>query len=304
MRKMGTTLPLVMGLSVAAALFLASCTQKDEKGQTQKLAADDPTAPLVTVGAPTDGLADAVAKNDLTSPAVLSGMPARLRELAKAGKEPRAAGVMLRALTVAKKDDAAALSCELLDTLPQIKPYDTPESRAFVDAALLSIAHGKGACAPKVVTRLGQDKCLPLFRCKDGKKLARGATTDQKEPLCSADDLAREVEDELARPKADVLVDKDAYYTERWALAALRALNAVPPEFEKAHARRQYALTQVATPECGMGIDIGKPCHTDEAAIRDQACRNETSPVSFSFTRFEVSDDKKTISNVVEGSPP
>jgi hypothetical protein len=301
MRKMGTTLPLVMGLSVAAALFLASCTQKDEKPAPKP---DDPAAKLVTVGAPTDGLADAVAKNDLGSPTVLQGMPARLRELAKLGKETPSAGVMLRALAVAKKEEAAALSCELLDTLPEIKPYDTPENRAFVDAALISIAHGKGACAPKVVTRLGKDKCLPAFRCKDGKRLVRGAPQDQKEPLCSADDLAREVEDELKRPKADVLADKDAYYTERWALAALRALAAVPPEFEKAHARRLYAVTQVATPECGMGIDIGKPCHTDEAAIRDQACRNETTPVSFSFSRFDVSDDKKTISNVIEASPP
>jgi hypothetical protein len=301
MRKMATTLRLVMFPTAAAVIFLASCTQKDEKSQTTTKP-DDPNAPLVLVGAPTDGLGDVVAKSDLASPAVLQGMPARLRELAKAGKEGRAAGVMLRALAVAKKEDAAALSCDLLDVLPAITPYDVKEDRAFVDAALIAIAHGKGACAAKLVPRLGADKCIPQFRCKDGKRIGR--TSDQKEPLCSADDLAREVEDELKRPKAEILAEKDVYYTERWALAALRASNAVPPEFEKAHARRLYAVTQPATPECGMGVDLGKPCHTDEAAIRDQACRNESSPVSFSFTRFDISDDKKTITNVVESSPP
>jgi hypothetical protein len=300
MRKMTTTTRVVMALFLVA-VALPSCSKKDDGPPKPS---DDPTAPLVTVGAPTDGLADAVAKNDLTSAAVVAGMPARLRELAKSGKEPRAAGVMLRALAVAKKEDAAALSCELLATLPTIMPYDVKDDRAFVDAALIAIAHGKGACADKLVVRLGKDRCLPVFRCKDGKRLARGATTDQKEPLCSAEDLAREVEDELKRPKAEVLAEKDATYTERWALAGLRALVAVPPEFERAHARRQYALTQVAAPECGMGVDLGKPCHTDEAAIRDQACRNETSPVSFSFSRFDVSDDKKTITNVIEASPP
>ncbi len=256
------------------------------------------------MGSAPEGLLDAVKNTDLTKAEVRSAIPARLRELAPDGREPRAAGIMLRAMTSANPQEGATLGCELLDRLPAL-PTKDPELQLFVDAALLAIANGKGDCRDAVNKRFGKDRCLQSIRCtKDGGRLGLGATTDQREPLCSAEDLAKEVARDLARTKEEVLLDKPAYATERLAFAVLRATNAVPEEVEKAHARRQYTLKQPEKPECGMGVAIGTPCRCDEAAIRDQVCRNDTVSVSFSFCHVDVNDSKKELTGVVMSTPP
>jgi hypothetical protein len=256
------------------------------------------------VGSPPDGLLVAVTKTDLTGTDVRGLLPARLKELAPDGKQPRAASVMLRAFASKSPQEGAALGCELLDRLPML-PAKDPELELFVDAALLAIANGKGACVEAVKKRFGKDRCIPSIRCtKDGGRIGLGAATDQKEPLCSADELSKEVAADLARPKEAVLQDKPTYATERLAFAALRATNAVPEEIEKAHARRQYALKQADKPDCGMGVPMGTPCHCDEAGIRDQVCRNDTTSVSFSFCHIDVNDAKKELGPVLMSSPP
>jgi hypothetical protein len=116
--------------------------------------------------------------------------------------------------------------------------------------------------------------------------------------------MAKEVTRDLARSKQEVLEDKPAYATERLAFAALRAANAVPDDIEKAHARRQYALKQADKPDCGMGVPLGSACHCDEAGLRDQVCRNDTTTVSFSFCHLEVNDAKKELGPVTMQNPP
>ncbi len=292
----------------AAAIAWAACTPKDDKSKGDPGSSSASVGSLASgpfaVGSPPETLLEAVKTTDLTKPAVRSGLPARLKELAPDGKQPRAASVMLRAVANGDAKAGAALGCELLDRLPTL-PAKDPELQLFVDSALVAVANGKGTCVEAVNKRLGKDRCLQSIRCtKDGGRIAIGAVTDQREPLCSTDDMAKEVTRELARTKEELLQDKPAYQTERFAFAALRALGAVPEETEKAHARRQYALKQADKPECGMGVPLGTPCHCDEAALRDQVCRNDTTTIAFSFCRIEVNDAKKELGNVVMSTPP
>ena len=289
-------------------LVIGACTQTDKKGDSPNANGALPTTGPFAVGAATDGLEDAMRSADLTKPEVLAAIPARLRELAPKGTQPRAASVMLRALIAAKADDAAALGCDLLDRLPA--GYGGKVAEPIIDTALMAIANAPGpntggACVEAVKKRLGQDRCLAVFRCKeDGTRLAQNSASDQRERLCTADDLKKEIVAELAKPKETVLTDKQAYAIEHFALAAMRAQNAVPPEMEKAHARRRYTLTQSEKPECEGSLRIGTPCHCDEAALRDQVCRNDTTEVSFSVCHANLSDEKKEISGVKMSSPP
>jgi hypothetical protein len=286
----------------------AACTPKDDrsKGGDPGSSSAGPAASggPFAAGAPVDGLVAAVTSSDLTKADVQEKLPARLRELAASAKEPRAASVMLHALSTAKPKDAAMLGCELLDKLPPL-PHADENMQLFVDASLLAVANGKGTCTDAVKKRLGKDRCMQSVRCtKEGGRIGLGASTDQREPLCSADDMAKEVARELGKKKEELLGDKPSYATERYAFAALRAMNAVPEDMEKAHARRQYALKQADKPECGMGLAVGAPCHCDEAALRDQVCRNDTTAVSFSFCHLDVNDAKKELGPVTMSTPP
>ncbi len=293
----------------ATAIVWAACTPKDDKSKGDPAAASSGGAASsgsgpFAVGSPPDALLEAVKTTDLTKPEVRAALPARLKELAPDGKQPRAASVMLRAVANGDAKAGAALGCELLDRLPTL-PAKDPDLQLFVDSALLAVANGKGTCVEAVKKRLGIDRCLQSIRCtKDGARIGLGAATDQREPLCTAEDMAKEVTRDLARTKEQLLEDKPTYQTERFAFAALRAANAVPDEMDKAHARRQYVLKQADKPECGMGVPLGTPCHCDEAALRDQVCRNDTTTIAFSFCRIEVNDAKKELGNVVMSTPP
>jgi len=288
-----------------ALILAAACTPKDSSGgpSTSSSGAAGGGGPFAVGSAP-DGLALAVKTTDLTKDDTRALLPARLKELAPEGKEPRASSAMLRAYASKNAQEGAALGCELLDKLPSL-PAKDPDLELFVDAALLAVANGKGNCIAAVKKRMGKDRCLQSVRCtKDGGRIGLGASTDQKEPLCSAEDMAKEVATDLARSKQAVLDDKPTYATERLAFAALRAANAVPDDMEKAHARRQYTLKQADKPDCGMGVTLGAPCRCDEPSLRDQVCRNDGTTVSFSFCHLEVNDAKKELGPVTMSNPP
>lgn len=253
-------------------------------------------------GSPT-GLLRAVVATDLQAADVAPKLGARVTELGakKAPTSPRALGIMLRALARSRRDEGGAVACKVLEAGPAEPAAGTGDAagvRPLVDAALLAIATSGASCKDAVMKTAGQDRCAILFRCKpDGGRLAQNETSDQKEPLCTKPMLEGEVARELARP-ASALATGEEYWTERFGLAALLAQGALPPEWTRGHERRRYDLTQPAAPECGMDLKPGTACHCDEVTLRDQACRNDSSPVQVGFCKFEVDDKKKLISNV------
>jgi hypothetical protein len=248
-------------------------------------------------GAPSDPLLGAVASVDLAEPAIQAGLAIRIRELAgqRPVPHPRAVGAMLRALARSRSEEAGRVGCDVLATA------DPALGGAAVDAALLAVAHTKARCTDAVLKLLKDERCHPSFRCgSGGARIDPRAASDQTEPLCTAADLGPDVAREIARPTAEILKD-ETRWTERWALAALAATDAIPPAWITAHERRRYAIAQPKSPPCGEGA-LGAPCHCDEATLRDQACRTDSSPVTVAFCRFEVDAKKKVIGGVTSAS--
>ncbi len=248
-------------------------------------------------GAPPDALLGAVASVDLGEPVIVATLAPRIREVAKGRPvpHPRALGVMLRALARSRPEEAGRVACDV------IAAGDPGGAGAMLDGALLAAAHAKARCADAVVKLLGDERCHPSFRCgPGGARIDPRAASDQTEPLCTGADLAPDVAREIGRPTPEVLKD-DARWTERWALAALAAADAIPPAWITAHERRRYAIVQPKAPPCGEGR-IGAPCRCDEATLRDQACRNDSSPVTVAFCRFEVDAKQKVIGGVTSAS--
>lgn len=271
-------------------------------GPKQKLA--DRLKKSLDVGGSPTGLLRAVVATDLQAPDVAPKLGARVSELGakKAPTSPRALGIMLRALARSRREEAGAVACKVLEASPAEPAAGTGDAagvRPLVDAALLAIAASGASCKDAVMKTAGQDRCAILFRCKPGgARLAQNEASDQKEPLCTKEMLQAEVATELARPPSSLATGEE-YWTERYGLAALWAQGPLPPEWARGHERRRYDLTQPASPECGMDLKPGTACHCDEVTLRDQACRNDSSPVQVGFCKFEIDDKKRLISNVI-----
>lgn len=222
---------------------------------------------------------------------------ARVEELAALPQiaHPRGLGLLLR--VAARGKDVGKTACALL---AKVKPEDD-DKRVLVDAALLAIAKNATPC-PEASTILLADRCAASLRCNDHGRVSPRDASKQDEPLCDKATTAKTVEEELARAPKDV--DPGQALTAHLALAAVYAQGALPDAFARAHERRRYKLTQVDKPECDSGLELGTACHCDEAAVRDQVCRNDTDSFSFSLCKVELDDKKKAIAKVSFTNPP
>lgn len=246
-------------------------------------------------GAPAAGLARAlVVAGEGVDPAAAA---ARVEELAAAPQiaHPRGLGLLLR--IAARGKDVGKTACALLG---KVKPEDD-DKRVLVDAALLAVAKNATPC-PEAATVLLADRCAPSLRCGEHGRVSPRDASKQDEPLCDKATTAKTVEEELARAPKDV--DPGRALTPHLALAAVYAQGALPDAFARAHERRRYKLTQVDKPECESGLELGAACHCDEAAVRDQVCRNDTDGFSFGLCKVELDDKKKTIAKVSFTNPP
>ena len=268
-------------------------------------------AGLLERGKPTTGLRRAVVLTPLRDPAVLA---ARIKELSDPLREPRALAVMLRALASLDKAQASKLACEVLGRKPldtanvggksTPEEIDLPGREALVEAALLSVAAAGTECA-EAAALLGDDVCLPSFRCNEQGPLSGRETTKQDEPLCTKEQLAQAVTKDLARAPADVIALTGGTRPQLFAFATLTAGGKVPESVAAAHTRRRYAVTQPKEPECESGVAPGTPCHCEEAIVRDQACRHrEGNSVSVGVCKFDIDDKQKKLSGMVATAPP
>lgn len=269
-------------------------------------------ATLLDRGKPTTGLRRAVVLVPLREPSRAPALAARLRELSEPVREPRASAVMLRALAVSDKAQAAQVGCDVLAKKPldTVNAKGTPEEidlpgrEALVEASLVAIAAGGTEC-PHVAAYLGEDVCTPSFRCNDSGPLTGRETTKQDEPLCTKEQLARAVAKELERTPADALAAPNGTRPQLFAFANLSAAGKIPASLTTAHLRRRYALVQPKEPECESGVAPGTACHCEEAIVRDQTCRHgEGNNVHVGVCKFDIDDKQKKLLNVVATPPP
>ena len=263
-------------------------------------------------GKPTSGLKRAVKLLPLREPVRARLLAARIRELVETVTEPRASAVMLRALAAIDKPQGGTVGCEVLGKKPidvanakgTPAEIDTPGRELLVEAALLAIANAGAEC-PQVAAQIGDDVCVPSFRCNDAGPLTGREPTRQDEPLCTSEQLTEAVVKDLARGPADVLAGNGGPRSQLFAFATVAKAGKVPESITVAHARRRYALAQPKDPVCDNTVSPGTPCHCEEAILRDQACRNPVSKVvSVGVCKFEIDDKQKKISNVVATPPP
>jgi hypothetical protein len=269
-------------------------------------------AALLERGKPTAGLKRAVVVAPMRDPAQAPVLAARIRELVDPVREPRAAGVMLRALAVADKAQGALVGCEVLGRKPldvtnakgTAEEIDSPGRDVLVEAALLAVAAGGTEC-PAASTYLGEELCVASLRCNDAGPLTGRETTKQDEPLCTKEQLAQAIAKELARPPQDALASASGTRPRLFAFAIAISTGKVPPAMTTAHARRRYAVVQPKEPECESGVAPGTACHCEEAILRDQTCRHpEGTTVSVGVCKFDIDDKQKKIFNVVAALPP
>lgn len=248
-------------------------------------------------GSPPGGLSRAVRLVSLDDPSIgAASLDARIHELTKAGREPRANAVLLRALARLDPARAAVVGCDVL--------YAKPADDVLVEAAALAVAKGEGECGA-IEAALGDDACAPWFRCAAGKPLDGRKATSQDEPLCTKADLAGELDRELERRPDDVMAGAAGTRTSLFAYAALVAKDRVPPSFVAAHARRRFQVVQPKDPACDTGMTPGTPCRCEESVLRDWACRHRESQIaSVGVCRFEIDDKDKKIRAVVATLPP
>ncbi|MDB4938458.1 MAG: hypothetical protein JWP87_5430 [Labilithrix sp.] len=253
-------------------------------------------AALLEKGKPTAGLKRAVVVAPLREPARAPMLAARIRELVDPVREPRAIGVMLRALASNDKAAAAQIGCDVLGR----KPTD----EVLVESALLAVAAAGTDCA-NAATFLGDEVCVPSVRCNDQGPLTGRETTKQDEPLCTKEQIAKAIEKELARAPADALASASGTRPQLFAYGAVMNAGKVPAAVQQAHTRRRYAVAQPSTPECESGVAPGTACHCEEAILRDQACRHpEGNTVSVGVCKFDIDDKQKKLLNVVATLPP
>lgn len=261
-------------------------------------------------GKPSTGLRHAVAIVPLRGPA--PALADRIRELADGLHEPRASAVLLRTLTTIDKAQAGAVGCDVLGRTPldpklaQGTPeeVDAPGRELLAEAALLAIASAGTECK-HVAPLLGDEMCLPSFRCGESGPLDGRETSKQDEPLCTKEQIAAAAAKDLQRTPSDVLGLTSAARPQLYALGVLLTTNKVPEAFSSAHAHRRYELVQPATPPCDGATEQGTACHCDEAVVRDQACRHPSSKVvSVGTCRFGIDEKQKKLLDVVATLAP
>ena len=270
-------------------------------------------------GKPAEGLRRAVALVPIRDAAKLGALEARTRELLEPIREPRATAAMLRVVTALDKAKGAAIGCVVLDKAPlanldhRIAPevLDAAGREALVEAALLAVAAGASSpggptpCLPKIEAALGDDPCVSALRCGEKGPVDPTQTSKQDEPLCTKAEVEKVVAAELERAPADVVSLAKGTRSALFAYATLAMLDKVPAAITNAHARRRFALTQPASPECDTSMTPGTPCHCDEAMLRDQTCRHpESKSVNVALCKWEIDDKAKKITNVVFSPPP
>lgn len=238
---------------------------------------------------------------------------ARVRHLTKGDiVEPRGTAVLLRTLAANRDDLAVNLGwvCSLLGRVKTAPIPDAQGKEALVDAAAFVVAsaalhgHDKPPCE-HLESMLGDERCLPFFRCGPNGPLAGTETTLQDEPLCTKEQLVKAFAQEVDRSPKDVVAmtagARPAYY----AFASMTAGGRLPKAFVDAHARRAFVITQPKEPSCeGGGLSPGMPCHADEATLRYFACAHEPGAVQVGLSRFKVDEKTKKISDVSASLPP
>ncbi len=260
--------------------------------------------PLLAKGQPTAGLRHVVGVVPLHDAAHLTAMDERVRELVAKGEEPAAAAVLLRAIAVLSRPRAAQVGC---DVLKKTKPDEGHvANEQLAEAATLAIAAsvlagGNVECKDDVA-RVLADPCTPWVRCAKGAPLTGHESSEQDEPLCTKEELAPVVAQELARSPADALEAKSGTRKELFAYAALVGAKALPDAFVQAHERRRYAITQPKEPPCDSGLPAGTACHCSEADLRDHACRGPSAHTG--ICKSEIDDKAKTIAKVVTATGP
>ena len=261
-------------------------------------------------GRPSTGLRHAVAIVPLRGPA--PALAERIRELADGLHEPRASAVLLRTLTTLDKAQAGAVGCEVLARTPldpklargTPEEVDAPGRELLAEAALLAVAVA-GADCTHVAALLGEEVCLPSFRCNASGPLDGREASKQDEPLCTKEQIATAAAKDLLRTPSDVMSLASAARPQLYAFGVLLATNKVPEAFSSAHAHRRYEVVQPAAPPCEGVTDPGTACHCDEAVLRDQACRHPSSKVvSVGTCRFDIDEKQKKLLNVVATLAP
>ncbi|MBX3189550.1 MAG: hypothetical protein KF819_21170 [Labilithrix sp.] len=279
-------------------------------GDAQKADVKKGLASLLERGKPTAGLRRAVVHVPLREHA--RSIAPRVRELVDPIREPRATAVMLRALAGVDKAESGALGCEVLGRAPldvknakgSPEEIDAPGREVLVEAALVAVALAGGECK-HVAASLGDDVCMPWFRCGAEGPLSGREATKQDEPVCTKEQLAPIVAKEIERPATEIVALSHGARPSLFAYAALAAAGKVPESFTSAHARRRYPLTQPKEPACDNSLPIGTSCNCDEATVRDQVCRHPVSAsVHVGVCKFEIDDKGKKIVNVTSAAPP
>ena len=308
----GITRMLIDGAHVDAPEWDAAYAKLPEARAAEVKAA---LAALLERGKPSAGLKRAVALVPLRDAGRAPVLAARVRELSDPIREPRALAVMLRAVAALDKAEGAKVACETLGRTPldtnnakgTPEEIDRPGREALVEAAMVAVAAAGTECAP-AAAQLGEDPCLPYFRCGESGPLTGRETSKQDEPLCTKEQLARAVAQELERAPADVLAITNGTRPQLFAFAAFAALvgaDKLPATFTAAHVRRRYALVQPKEPACDSGLAPGTACHCDEATLRDQTCRQPVSnSVHVGLCKFDVDDKQKKLLNVVAAVAP
>jgi hypothetical protein len=141
-------------------------------------------------------------------------------------------------------------------------------------------------------------------RCAAGVPLAPNATTDQKEDTCTLQDIKKAAVLLLARSAKDLAAAPFAPGP-AFALALTQSGGKpAPASFTAAQARRQYAITQPATPNCDQSSTLGAPCHCSEMVLRDAVCRSSAKLLRASTCAFQADDTAKKIFNVTYTNMP
>ena len=270
-------------------------------------------AKLLDTGAASDGLKRAVVLVPLRDPAKVAGLAARVRELVKDLREPRASAVMVRELAAVDRKQGSSVGCDVLAQEPMDErkakgtpgEADAPGRELLAEAAALAIAADGAECKHLPILFNPDSVCAPYFRCGPSGPLDGRETSKGDEPLCTKDQIVPLFSKELERAPSDVADGKFTPRAALWAYAALLQKGAAPEVVTSAHARRLYALTEPAAPPCIIGSGkLDAPCHCEEAMVRDQSCRNLAGQVHVATCRWDIDDKAKTLSGVVLVNAP
>jgi hypothetical protein len=203
-------------------------------------------------GRPPVMLRRAVESVDLHAPWIASLVDARLLDREAAVSAPRAFAVLLRSVITSDRKQAGASACQLLR-----EPLDTSgtsgDGAVLLEAATLAVAAADVECPPaRLEDPLLSDVCAPFYRCREARPIGREDASAKDEPLCTTQELARAVADEVERRPVDVLHERSAR-PGLFALAWLSSKNLVPASFvraqeEQAHVRNCDLRPTHATP--------------------------------------------------------